>query len=116
MGRGDHNAAVEIIHPGDIGYGRRGRYMHDVGIRAGSYQTCAQGGFKHIGASSRIFADEDFGFFAKPGAVVPAQETADLHCMFKVQILVGLATETVCTEIFTHCYISSLWMISPLSL
>ena len=89
--------------------------MHDVGIRTGGHQARAKGGFEHVRTATGVFADYDFCFFAQPGAVVPAQETADLHRMIKGQVFVGFAAEAVCTEIFTHCYISSLWMISPLS-
>ena len=88
--------------------------MHDVGIRTGGHQARAKGGFEHVRAAPGVFADDNFCFFAQPGAVVPAQETADLHRMLKGQVFVGFAAEAVCTEIFTHRYISSLWMISPL--
>ena len=90
--------------------------MQDVGVCAGSHQARAQGRLKHVGTSSGILADDDFCLFAQPGAVVPAQETADFHRMFKVQVFVGLTPEAVGAEIFTHCYISPLWMISPLFL
>ena len=108
VGSGDHDAAVEIIHAGDIGHGRRGGHVHDVSIRAGSHQTGAQGVLEHIGAATGVLADDDLGLLALLGTVVPAQEPTDLYRMFKGQILIGLAAETVRTKILTHDYRSSL--------
>ena len=76
--------------------------MHNVCVCTGSHQARAQRRFKHVGASSGIFTDNNLGFLALSCAVVPAQETADLYGMFKGQVLVGFAPEPVRTEIFTH--------------
>ena len=72
--------------------------MHDISIRAGSHQTGAQGVLEHIGAAPGILADDDLGLLALLGTVVPAQEPTDLYRMFKGQILIGLAAETVRRE------------------
>ena len=79
----DHNAAVKIIHTGDIGHRRSGGDMKQVSVCARSSQTSHQTVFKHIGAAARILTDNDTGRFVISVAltesiVIPAEETAYL--------------------------------------
>ena len=57
----NHNAAIEVIHTGDVGHRRSGGDMEQVSICTGSRQTSHQTVFKHIGATTRIFTDNDTG-------------------------------------------------------
>ena len=99
---GDHDPAVKIICPGNVGNGRSGRHMHDVGICTGSSQPGTQCIFKHIAGTAGIFSDHDLGFFVQAFPVIPAKKTSDLHRVIKSQINICLTTETVCSEIFSH--------------
>ena len=102
MGGRDHDAAIEIVHPGDIGNGRGRGDMHDVSVSAAGHESRAERIFKHVGAAPGILADDDFGLFALIGAIIPAQETADLNGMLIGQILIGLSAEAVGSEILAH--------------
>ena len=99
---GDHDAAVEVVHAGDVGHGRRGGDVHDVGVRAGGHQARAQRVLKHVGGPAGVLADDHGGLLALARAVVPAQEAADLDGVLEVQRLVGLAAEAVGAEILAH--------------
>ena len=116
VGGGDHNTAVKVIHPGDVGHGGGGGDMHDVGICAAGHQAGTQGVLKHIGGSSGILADDHLCLFIQSRAVVPAQKTADFHSVLKSQIFVGLSPEAVGSKILAHMHysFSALQTIVPL--
>ena len=104
---GDHDAAVEIIHPCDVGHRRCGGNVHDIGVRAAGHEAGAQRIFKHIAGTPGILADDDPRLLASLCAVIPAQEAADQDGVIIRQISVRLTAETVGSKIFTH-YLSSL--------
>ena len=107
VGRGDHDTAVEIIHPGDVSNRRCGGHVHDICVRAAGHEAGAEGIFEHIAGTAGVLADDDVGFFPFSGAIVPAQKAADFDRVIICQILIRFSAETVCSEIFTH-YLSSL--------
>ena len=76
----DHDAAIKVIHTGDVGHRRSGGNMEQIGIRARSSQTSHQTVFKHIGAAARILTNDDTGRLIISVAltesiIVPAEET-----------------------------------------
>ena len=76
----DHDAAVEVIHTGDVGYGRGCGDMEQISICTGRRQTSHQTIFKHIRATACILADNDTGRLIISVAltesiIVPAEET-----------------------------------------
>ena len=80
---GDHNAAVKVIHTGNVGHGRSGGDMEQISICTGSSQTSHQTIFKHIGAATRILTDDDTGrlFISvalTESIIIPAEETPHL--------------------------------------
>ena len=99
---GDHDAAVKVVHAGDVGHRGRGGDVHDVGVRAGGHQARAQRVLEHVGGPAGVLADDHLALLALARAVVPAQEAADLDRVLKRQRLVGFAAEAVRAEIFSH--------------
>ena len=78
--------------------------MHDVCICTACHEACAQSVLKHVARSSCVLAYNDLGLLIKSLAVIPAEGTADLDSVLKVQILGCLASEAVRTEILSHFY------------
>ena len=83
---GDHNAAVKVIHTGNVGHGRSGGDMEQISICTGSSQTSHQTIFKHIGAATRILTDDDTGrlFISvalTESIIIPAEKTPHLVCV-----------------------------------
>ena len=86
----DHDAAVEIVHPGDVGNTGRGSDVQQVGVCAGSGQAGDQTVLEHIGAAAGILADHNAGGFIVAVAltqsvVIPAQITTNLVGMVSGQ-------------------------------
>ena len=102
VGRGDHDAAVELVDTGDVRDRRSRGDMHDVCVGTGGHEARAERVLEHVARTAGVLTDDDFRFFAFAGAVVPAEETADLDGVFKGQVFVGFAAEAVGSEIFTH--------------
>ena len=107
MAGGDHNAAVKIIHAGNVGHAGGGGDVEQVGIRTGSGQARHQAVLEHVGAAAGILADDDAGRLVVTAAlpqciIIPAQKTAHLVGVVGGQVHSGLATEAVCTKIFSH--------------
>ncbi len=102
VGGADHDAAVKIVNSCDIGDRRCRRYMHDVGICAGSHQAGAEGILKHIGGPSCVLSDDDLCLLTLILTIVPAQEAANLYSMLVSQTYVCFSAKTVSSEIFTH--------------
>ena len=79
----DHDAAIKIIHTGDVGHAGGGGDVQQVGICTGSRQARHQAVLKHIRAAAGILADDDAGRVgvAVPlpdHVVIPAEEAAHL--------------------------------------
>lgn len=53
----NHDAAIKIIRPGDVGNRRSGGDVQQIDICAGSGQTCNQTVLEHIGATAGVLAD-----------------------------------------------------------
>ena len=53
----NHNAAIEVIHTGNVGHGRGGSDVQQVGVCTGSGQTCDQAVLEHIRATAGVFTD-----------------------------------------------------------
>ena len=109
----DHDAAVEVIHAGDVSHRRRSGDVEQISVRAGSGQTSHQAVLEHIRTAAGILADDNTGRIRIAVAfpehvVVPAQETAYLIGMICSQSDSGFATEAICTKVFSHFrYVSS---------
>lgn len=82
MRRGNHHAAIKIIHAGDICDARRRRHMKHIRIRAGSGQARNNRIFKHIAGTAGILADDHARLSALARAIIPADELADPIRMF----------------------------------
>ena len=59
----DHNAAVKVIHAGDIGHRRGSSDVQQVGVCTRSGQTCDQTILEHIRATAGVLTDDDAGRF-----------------------------------------------------
>ena len=110
---GDHDAAVKIIHTGDVGHTGRGGDVQQIGICTRSGQTSHETVLEHIAGAAGILTNDNAGRIRIAVAfpehvVVPAQETAYLIGMICSQSDSGFATEAICTKVFSHFrYISS---------
>ena len=74
--------------------------MEQIYICSGGCHTCADGVLQHIAGAAGVLTHYDL----RPvgAAVVPAQEAADLVCVFSGESFAGLAAESVRTKIFAH--------------
>ena len=86
--------------------------MQQVGIRTGSGQARHQAVLEHVAGAAGVLANDDAGRLIVAVAlpqciIIPAQKTAHLVCVVGGQIHTGLATEAVCTKIFSHYSFSS---------
>ena len=107
MAGGDHNAAVKIIHAGNVGHAGGGGDVEQVGIRAGGGQARHQAVLEHIRAAAGVLANDDAGRLIVAAAlpqciIIPAQKTAYLVGVVGGQVHTGLATEAVGAKIFSH--------------
>ena len=84
---GDHDAAVEVVHPGDVGHGRGGGDVEHIGVRTRGHQASHQGVLEHVAGTAGVLADDDAGRALFGGAallrgpgpffcIIPAEETA----------------------------------------
>lgn len=83
---GNHNAAVKLIHTGNVGHGRRGGDVKKISIRTRGYQSSHKRVLKHIGAAAGILANHNSSrrrviVLMLQLGVVPAQEAAYLEGM-----------------------------------
>ena len=74
MRRGNHHAAIKIIHTGDICDARRRRHVKHIRIRAGRGQTRNNRIFKHIAGTAGILSDDHARLSALARAVIPADK------------------------------------------
>ena len=105
---GDHDAAVKVVHAGNVCDAGRGGDMQQVGVRAGSRQACDEAVLKHVGAAAGIFADDDarrggLAVALAQHTVIPTEEAANLVGMVGGQSDTGLPAEAVSTKVFSHC-------------
>ena len=103
----NHDAAVEVVHSGDVSHRRGGSDMEQVSICTGSGQTCDQAVLEHIRAAAGVLANDDTGRLViavalTQGVIVPAQKTTNLVGMICGQSDSSLATETVSSKILSH--------------
>ena len=108
----DHNAAVEVVHSGDVSHRRGGSDMEQVSICTGSGQTCDQAVLEHIRAAAGVLANDNTGGLVVAVAltqsvVVPAQKTANLVGMICGQSDSSFATEAIGSKILSHYSFSS---------
>ena len=101
----DHDAAIEVIHTGDVGHRRRGSDVQQVGVCARSSQTGHQTILEHIRATAGILANDDAGRLIVAIAlaqciVVPAEEATHLVGMVNGQINTSFTTEAINSKIF----------------
>ena len=97
---GDHNAAVKPLCPDHIGNTGGSGHMEQIGVRAGSRQTCRQRILKHIAGAAGILSNDNFRFMLPPE--IPSQVAPHLVGMFYRKIYIGFSPEAVGSEIFTH--------------
>ena len=57
----DHDTTVEVVYTGNIGHGRGGSDVQQVGICAGSGQTSHQTILEHIRAAASVLTNDDAG-------------------------------------------------------
>jgi len=103
----NHDAAIKIIHPGDVGHRRGCGDMEQIGICTRSGQACNQTILEHIRAPASILTDNDTSRLVVAVAlpvhiVVPAKEAAHLIGMVSSQSDSGFPTETIGSKIFSH--------------
>ena len=108
----DHDAAIKIIHPGNVGNTGRSGDVEQVGICTGCGQACDQTVFEHIGAAAGVLADYDTGRLIVAVAlaqsiVIPAQKTTNLIGMVSSQSDSCLPTEAISSKILSHYSFSS---------
>ena len=109
---GNHNAAVKLIHTGNVGHGRRGGDVKKISIRTRGYQSSHKRVLKHIGAAAGVLANHDSSRLVVAVAlaqciIVPAQKTANLVGMVGSQINTSFTTEAVSPKILSHYSFSS---------
>ena len=85
--------------------------MHQVGIRAGSYQATHQRVFKHVAGPPGILTDDHpcrgiVSRLAFALAIVPPQKAAHLIRMVRRQVDIGLAAEAIGAKVFSHGIVS----------
>ena len=108
----DHNAAIKIIHPGNVGNTWRSGDVEQIGICTGSGQACNQTILEHIGAAAGVLADNDTGGLIVAVAlaqsvIIPAQKTANLVGVVGSQINTSFTTEAIGSKILSHYVIVS---------
>lgn len=108
----DHDTAIKVIHTGDISHRRRGSDMQQVGICAGSGQTCDQAVLEHIRAAAGVLANDNTGGLVVAVAltqsvIVPTQQTTNLVGMVSGQSDSSFATEAIGSKILSYYSFSS---------
>ena len=108
----DHDAAIKIIHPGNVGNTGRSGDVEQIGICTGSGQACNQTILEHIGAAAGILTDDDTGRLIvavtlAQSVVIPTQKTTNLIGMVSSQSDSSLTTKAISSKIFSHYSFSS---------
>ena len=108
----DHNAAIKVIHTGNIGHGRGGSDVQQVGVCTGSGQTSHQTILEHIRAATSVLTNDDTGRLVvavtlTQSVIIPAQKTANLVGVVGGQRDSSFATEAIGSKILSHYVIVS---------
>ena len=103
----DHNAAIKVIHAGDVSHRRRGSDVQQVGVCAGCGQASDQTVLEHIGTAAGVLADDDAGRLIVAVAlaqciIISAKEAAYLVGMVGSQINTSFTTEAISPKILSH--------------
>ena len=103
----DHNATVKVIHTGNVGHGRSGSDVQQVGICAEGGQASDQTVFEHIRAAAGILANDDAGRFVvavtfTEHIIILAQKTTNLVGMICSQCYSSFTTESIGSKILSH--------------
>ena len=96
----NHDATVEVVHPGDVSHRRGDSDMEQVSICAGGGQACDQAVLEHIGAAAGVLANDDAGRLVvavtlTQSVIVPVQKTTNLVGMVSGQSDSSFATEAI---------------------
>ena len=108
----DHDAAIEVIHSGDVCNTWRSSDVQQISVRTGSGQAGNQTIFEHIGAAAGVLADYNAGGLVVAVAltqsvIVLAQKTTNLVGVVSGQRDPGFATEAIGSKILSHYSFSS---------
>ena len=108
----NHDAAIKIIHPGDVSNRRSGSDVQQIGICTRCSQTSDQTILEHIGAAAGVLTDDDAGRLVVAVAltehiVIPTQKTTNLVSVVCGQSDSGFPTETISSKILSHYSFSS---------
>ena len=103
----NHDATVEVVHAGDIGHGRGGGNVKQVGIRTGSGQTCYQTILKHIRTATGVLTNDNtsrvgVAVTLTQSVIIPAQKTAYLVGMVSGQSDSSFTTEAIGSKVLSH--------------
>ena len=103
----DHDAAIEVIHSGDVCNTWRSSDVQQISVRTGSGQACNQTIFEHIGAAAGVLADYNACRLVVTVAlaqcvVVLAEETPHLVGMVGSQSNSSFSTEAISSKILSH--------------
>ena len=89
--------------------------MEQINVRAGGGKSRRQRVLQHVAGPSGVLADGNFHLFARMLCpVIPAQVSSDLESLLRRQGHIGLAAESVSTEILAHRFV--LFRFSDLNL
>ena len=113
MAGGNHNAAVKVIHTGNISHRRRGGNMEQIGICTRCSQACHKAVLKHIRTTASILTNNNtsglvISVTLTESIIVPAKKTPYLVGMVSCQSNSGFTTEAVCSKVFSN------YLFSPL--
>ena len=103
----DHDAAIKVVHAGNISYRRRSSDVQQVSVCSGGGQSCDQTVLEHIGAAAGVFADYNacrlvVAIALAEHIVIPAQKATNLVGMVGSQINTSFTTEAIGPKILSH--------------
>lgn len=80
--------------------------MHQIYISSAGCKSRNQGILEHVARKSRILSDDDMCLpIIMLLAIVVAKVSSNLIGMLHCKIYICLASESICSKIFTHCKI-----------
>ena len=108
----DHDAAVEVVHTGNVGHGRGGGDVEQIGVCTRGGQASHQTILEHIRATAGVLTDDDTGRLVVAVAlahcvIILAKEAANLVGVVSGQRDSGFATEAIGPKILSHYSFSS---------
>ena len=108
----DHDAAIKIIHPGDVGHAGRSSDVKQVSVCAGGSQASDQAVLEHIRAAASILADYNacrlvVTVTLTQSVIIPAQKTTNLVGVVGGQSDSSFATEAIGSKVLSHYVIVS---------